>query len=108
MRTQFLLILFLACSLYAAAQTDTTIKVPFDGMDFTWQNGSYRRDSAILQSKYFNGNIMVDANATYSFWNPNDHTVVGSTALARDNEMEVSSVAIGGDFNYEAARGRVM
>jgi len=103
-----LIIALMVCSHYLIAQTDSTIKVPFDGYDQSWQNGNDRRDSAILQSKYFNGNIMVDANATYSFWNPNDHTVVGSTALARDNEMEVSAAAIGGDFSYDAARGRIM
>ena len=83
-------------------------QVPFEGMDMTWQNGADRRDSSILQTKYFTPCIMVDANATYSFANPIDHTVVGSTALARDNEMEVSAVNLGGDFNYNNARGRIM
>ena len=51
---------------------------------------------------------MVDANYTSSSNSPIDHTVVGSTALARDNEMEVSAAAIGGDFNFNGARGRIM
>ncbi len=83
-------------------------QVPFEGMDMTWQNGADRRDSSVLQGKYFTPCIMVDANATYSFANPNDHTVVGSTALARNNEMEVSAANIGGDFYYNGARGRIM
>jgi hypothetical protein len=83
-------------------------QVPFEGMDQTWQNGSDRRDSAVLQTKYVTPIIMVDANATYSFANPIDHTVVGSTALARNNEMEVSLACIGGEFNYHNARGRIL
>ena len=83
-------------------------QVPFEGMDQSWYNGGDRRDSSVLQSKYVTWSILVDANATYSFANPIDHTVVGSTALARNNEMEVSVAAIGGDFSYGNARGRIM
>ncbi len=89
------------------AQSDSSF-IPFEGMDLTWQNGNDRRDSAVLQSKYFTGSVMIDANYTYSFANPIDHTVVGSTALARNNEMQVSSVNLGGDFNFNGARGRIM
>lgn len=83
-------------------------QVPFEGMDQSWYNGNDRRDSSVLQSKYVNWSILVDANATHSFNDPNDHTVVGSTALARNDEMEVSVAAIGGDFSYGDARGRIM
>ena len=51
---------------------------------------------------------MIDANYTHSFNNPNDNTVVGSTALARNNEMQLSSANLGGEFNYEGALGKVM
>ena len=92
------------------AQTTDTIKekVPFEGMDQTWQNGNDRRTSPVLTSKYVTGSVMVDGNYTYSFNNPNDNTVVGSTALARNNEMQISSANLGGEFNYEGARGKVM
>jgi len=40
--------------------------------------------------------IMMDVNYTHSFNNPNDNTVVGSTALARDNEIQLSSLNFGG------------
>lgn len=82
--------------------------VPFEGQDQTWQNGSDRRTESVLQTKYFTGSFMFDGNYTYSFNNPIDNTVVGSTALARHNEMEVMFVGLGGDFNYKNARGRVM
>jgi hypothetical protein len=82
--------------------------VPFGGYDLTWQNGNDRRDHPVLLTKYFTGSFMFDGNYSYSFNNPIDNTVVGSTALARDNEMQVSFVGFGGDFNYKNARGRVM
>jgi hypothetical protein len=83
-------------------------QTPFDGMDQTWINGNDRRDSSIFHIPYFSPEIFVDANATYSFANPIDHTVVGSTALARDNEMQISQLGFGGDFSYGGARGRFM
>ena len=81
-------------------------QIPFEGIDQTWQNGNDRRDSSILQNKWITGIFMLDANATYSGTNPNDHTVVGSTALARNNEMELSDAAIGFEINYNNVRGR--
>ncbi len=83
-------------------------QIPFEGIDQTWQNGSDRRDSSLLTSKYATGIIMLDANMTHSFNNPIDHTVVGSTALARNDEMEVSAAVIGGEINYDGARGRIL
>src|SRR5690349_19806246 len=100
--TTILVSLLIATGCMAATPPDTSIasQIPFEGQDQTWMNGSDRRDSALLTSPYYNLNVMVDANATYSFANPNDHTVVGSTAIARNNEMEVSAAVFGGDFNY--------
>ena len=84
-------------------------KIPFEGMDMTWQNGSDRRTSPpVLTSKYFTGSVMIDVNYTHSFNNPIDNTVVGSTALARNNEIQLSSANLGGEFNYEGARGKIM
>ncbi|HXB10566.1 MAG TPA: outer membrane beta-barrel protein [Bacteroidia bacterium] len=83
-------------------------QTPFDGMDQTWINGNDRRDSSVFHNPYFSPEVFVDANITYSGNNPIDHTVVGSTALARNNEMEISQVGFGGDFTYKGARGRFM
>lgn len=109
MKTQLLTTAFIFCALYATAQNDTTkSKIPFEGLDQTWYNGGDRRDSAVLQGKYFTGSIMMDVNYSYSFANPNDNTVVGSTALARDNEVQVALGVLGGEFNYKNARGKMM
>ncbi len=109
MKKQLLTFLLTAITLGVAAQTKTIeSQIPFEGMDQTWLNGNDRRDSAVLTGKYFTGNVMIDGNVNYSFANPIDHTVVGSTALARTNEMQISAASFGGDFNFEHARGRIM
>ncbi|WP_313806036.1 outer membrane beta-barrel protein [Flavobacterium sp.] len=105
--------LTLAASLFSIAAFSQTqsdsLKIPFEGMDMSWQNGSDRRTSpSVLATKYFTGSVMIDANYTHSFNNPVDNTVVGSTALARNNEMQLSSANIGGEFNYEGARAKLM
>jgi len=81
---------------------------PFDNMDQSWVNGNDRRDSSVFHIPYFSPEFFIDANVTASGNNPIDHTVVGSTALARDNEMDISQLGFGGDFNYNGARGRLM
>ena len=93
-------------------QSDTTKKVaksePFAFGDFTWLNGNDRRHSALLDSKYFTGRVLLDVNYTASNNNPIDHTVVGSTALARDHEVEISTAAFGGDFHYDNIRASIL
>jgi len=82
---------------------------PFEDIDQTWHNGSDRRDSSLFKSmKYFTPSLIMDVNYTHSFNQPNDNTVVGSTALARNNEVELSALHVGGDFNYQNVRARFM
>lgn len=82
---------------------------PFEGIDVSWQNGSDRRTENIWKDfKYFTPSILMDINYTYSFNNPIDNTVVGSTALARNNEVQLSALHFGGDLNYKNARARFM
>jgi hypothetical protein len=98
------------CLDYLNGQTPIKpVKIPFDGIDMTWQNGSDRRDSSVFRNiKYFTPGILIDINYTWSFNNPVDNTVVGSTALARDNEVQLSALHFGGDFEYNKARARFM
>ncbi len=82
---------------------------PFEGIETNWQNGSDRRETNIFKNlKYFSPSLLIDVNYTYSFNKPNDNTVVGSTALARNNEIQLSALHFGGDFNYKNARARFM
>ncbi|BFG71004.1 hypothetical protein KACHI17_18850 [Sediminibacterium sp. KACHI17] len=78
-------------------------------LDFSWANGSDRRTEALFgELKYFLPSLLMDINYTHSFNQPNDNTVVGSTALARNNEVQLSALHFGGDFFYKNARARVM
>ena len=95
--------------------TKTTVKDtikpkadPFAFGDFTWLNGNDRRHTDLLDSKYFTGRVLLDFNYTASNNNPIDHTVVGSTALARDHEFEISTAALGGDFHYDNVRASIL
>ena len=130
MKKQLLTLTLLSCALFNSAQQDTANKAklpiniqedsdepdmkdrqkgePFDGMDLSWLNGGDRRTKTTLAGKYFTPTVMVDANYSYSFNNPIDNTVVGSTALARNNEMQISAVHLGGDFSYQGARAHIV
>jgi hypothetical protein len=81
---------------------------PFAFGDFTWLNGNDRRHKSLLDGKYFTGRFLFDMNYTASNHNPIDHTVVGSTALARDHEFEISTIAFGGDFHYDNIRASLL
>lgn len=106
------MLLLITC--IAQAQSTDTLKSkqkgePFDGIDITWANGADRRTENIFPNlKYFTPTLMLDINYTHSFNNPNDNTVVGSTALARNNEVTLSALHFGGDFFYKNARARVI
>ncbi len=92
-----------------SAKVEKPLGLPFEGLDLTWANGSDRRSENIWKDmKYFTPSILLDVNYTYSFNNPIDNTVVGSTALARNNEVQLSALHFGGDFEYKNARARFM
>jgi Putative beta-barrel porin-2, OmpL-like. bbp2 len=102
-----LLILLLATQQLLAQ--DSASKIPFEDIDQTWQNGADRRDSSVFKDvKYFTPSIFIDVNYNYSFNNPIDNTVVGSTSLARHNEIQLNAVHFGGDFSVGDVRGRIM
>lgn len=108
--------LIIGCVLYTISafgqqteQDSTKQKIPFEDIDMTWANGNDRRtESTFSDLKYFVPSVMIDINYTYSFNNPNDNTVVGSTALTRNNEITLSALHFGGDFTYKNARARFM
>jgi hypothetical protein len=81
---------------------------PFSFADFSWLNGNNRQSSKLLDNAYFTGDFTFDMNYTRSNNNPIDNTVTGSTALARNDEIDVNYIAVGGDFHYDNVRGRIM
>jgi hypothetical protein len=81
---------------------------PFAFADFSWLNGNNRQSTILMDGPVFTPDFTVDVNYTRSNQNPIDNTVLGSTALSRNNESTVSFVGIGGDFHWQNVRGRIM
>jgi hypothetical protein len=90
-----------------AALPSHSYSEPFAWGDFTWLNGATRQTGPTLDTKYFTPQFDVDLNYTYSLNEPIDHTIVGSTATFRHNELELSFLGVGGDFHVGNARGRL-
>ena len=106
MKTIIFLLMTIAISINLFAQQKGE---PFEGIDATWQNGNDRRDSSLFKNmKFFTPSILMDVSYTHSFNNPNDNTVVGSTAMARNNEIQLNALHFGGDFTYYNARARLI
>lgn len=81
---------------------------PFAFADFTWLNGNGRVVDPMIDNDWFTGQIMADANYTYSFNNPKDHSLVGACEVGRTNEIQLQHLGIGGDLHYGNIRGRLM
>ncbi len=81
---------------------------PLEGMDMTWLNGGDRRSAPTLAGKFFTPIVMLDANYTHSFNNPIDNTVIGSTAISRNNEIQIANTNIGGEFTLGQARAHIV
>jgi hypothetical protein len=111
MKVVVLCVALVASGMTSLAHDDSTGRAgePPEVIDQTWHNGSDRRDSSLFKDmQFFTPSVMMDVNYTYSFNNPIDNTVVGSTALARNNELQLQALHFGGDFNYKGARARIM
>ena len=109
-KTAFVALAFIGLQLINAQSAKAQQKgEPFEGIDASWQNGNDRRDSSVFKNiPFFTPSVLMDVNYTYAFNDPIDNTVVGSTALARNNEVQLSALHFGGDFNYKNARARFM
>ena len=77
-------------------------------MDFGWINGTSRQKKPVIDTPFFTGEFLVDTNYTQSKANPIDHTVIGSTSIARDNEVSLAFLGLGGDFHIKNTRMRIM
>ncbi len=92
----------------APAQAKAPVKEPFAFADFTWLTGNSRQKFSVLDTKAFTGEFRADINYVNQFNHPKDHTIVGSTEVGREGEIQLQQLGIGGDFHYENARGRLM
>jgi len=90
-----------------AAEAKPAASEPFAWGDFTWLNGGSRQTRHLIDSPYFTPQLDVDSNVTYSFNNPIDNTIVGSTATARHNELTLAFLGFGGDAHIGNVRARL-
>jgi hypothetical protein len=92
----------------AAAPTTAEQAEPFAFADFTWLTGNPRNTDSPLATKYFTPDIRVDANYTTQFHHPKDDTLGGSSEIFRSDELQLTQLGIGGDFNYDHVRARFL
>jgi hypothetical protein len=81
---------------------------PFAWADWGWMNGTSRQTEYPMDSKVFTGNFTVDVGYNYEFSQPKDHTILGSTASFRHNEIQVTHLGVGADLHWHNVRGRFM
>ena len=61
-----------------------------------------------LSTGAFTGEFRVDTSYHYSFANPKDNTISGSSEVFRHGEFQVTQLGFGGDFFYKNVMGRMM
>jgi hypothetical protein len=81
---------------------------PFAFADFTWLTGNSRQKDYPLQTKIFTGEVRVDTSYTYSLNHPSDNTIGGSSEIFRHGEVQLTQFGIGGDFNWNNVRARLL
>ena len=91
----------------AASSDYEPAEAPFPG-DFSWAPGSYAPADSPLRWGPFNGEIRIDAAYHYSFTNPVDNTISGSSEVFRHNEFQVTQIGLGGDLYYKGVHARLM
>src|SRR5262249_45829678 len=83
-------------------------KVPFAWGDFAWMPGGYAPADAPLKAGPFTGEVRVDAAYHWSFANPADHTISGSSEVFRHDELQLTQLGLGGDLYYKGVQARFM
>jgi hypothetical protein len=83
-------------------------KEPFAFADFTWLTGSPRTKDIPMDTKFFTPEIRADIDYTYDFRHPQDDTISGSSEVFRANEVNLTDLAVGGDFHYDNVRARIL
>jgi hypothetical protein len=92
----------------ATASAGPASAEPFAFADFTWLTGNPRNSDSPLATKYFTPDIRVDVNYTSQFHHPKDDTITGSSEIFRSDEVQLTQLGVGGDFQYDNVRARLM
>ena len=81
---------------------------PFAFADFSWVPGNLGAPERPLSFGPVTGEIRVDTAYHYSFANPKDDTISGSSEVFRHGEFQVTQLGFGGDFLYKGVMARMM
>jgi Putative beta-barrel porin-2, OmpL-like. bbp2 len=92
----------------ASAPEKPAKEVPFAFADWTWLNGAPRTKTPAFDSKFFTPEVRVDASYIYDLNHPKDDTIGGSSEVFRSDEVQITDLAVGGDFHYDNVRGRIL
>jgi hypothetical protein len=92
----------------ASATAEPAPAAPFAFADFSWVPGNAGAPERPLTWGPFTGEIRVDTAYHYSFANPKDDTISGSSEVFRHGEFQVTQLGFGGDFLYKGVMARLM
>ncbi len=81
---------------------------PFAFADFSWVPGNAGASERPLTVGPLTGEFRLDAAYHYSFRNPKDDTISGSSEVFRHGEFQVTQLGMGGDLLYKNVMGRLM
>jgi len=81
---------------------------PFSYGDQAWMPANYVPAESPLHWGPFNGEVRLDVPYHYSFANPADNTISGSSEVFRHNEFQVTQAGFGGDFYFKGMQIRLM
>jgi hypothetical protein len=81
---------------------------PFAFADFSWVPGNAGASERPLAIGPFTGEFRMDDVYHWSFSDPKDGTISGSSEVFRHGEFQVTQLGIGGDIFYKNVMGRLM
>jgi hypothetical protein len=81
---------------------------PFAFADFGWIPGNAGANDKPLSFGPVAGELRVDTAYHYSFANPQDDTLSGSSEAFRHGEFQLTQLGFGGDINYGHVQARMM
>jgi hypothetical protein len=95
-----------------AAEPDSSTSqpgsAPFAFADFSWVPGNAGPSERPLTFGPFTGEFRMDDAFHYSFAEPVDNTISGSSEVFRHGEFHITQLGIGGDLFYKNVMGRLM
>lgn len=90
------------------APLDPAALDPLGFADFSWMPANYGPSEKALKLGPFVGEVRIDSAYHYSFANPKDNTISGSSEVFRHNELQLTQIGVGGDFLYKNVQARLM